>query len=101
MRYLYLVTDMVLDETFINNFEKIANIYPNKLALRYRDKELTYAQLNSAANKHAYYLQLKFKPSSNELIGIMADRSETMIIGILAILKCGGAFVPIDPDGSL
>ncbi len=88
-------------EGFIIAFEKYAELFPNKLALKFRTKTLSYSQLNSVANKLAYYLQLKYKLTPNELIGIVADRSETMIIGILAILKCGSAFVPIDPDGSL
>ena len=88
------------NEVFIKKFEQIVLKYPNNIAVKYKHQALTYLQLNAEANKLASYLRSKYEISPNELIGIMADRSETMVIGILAILKCGCAFVPIESNGS-
>ncbi len=62
-----------------------------------RYQQLTYNELNCRANQLAHYLQkLGVKPE--ELVGICLERSLDMIVGLLAILKVGGAYVPIDPD---
>ncbi|MDQ1355345.1 MAG: hypothetical protein QG657_5655 [Acidobacteriota bacterium] len=58
---------------------------------------LTYRQLNEQSNQLAVLLTEKgVLPDS--IVGIMADRSVEMIIGIIGILKSGRAYMPIDPD---
>ncbi len=89
-----------MTKAFINIFEKNSELYPDNVAIKFKNVSLTYSELNKEANKLAYYLQSKYQVASNDLIGIIAERSEKMVIGILAILKCGGAFVPIDPGSS-
>ena len=60
-------------------------------------EKLTYAELNQRANKLAR--ELRARGIKREMIvGIMVKRSPEMIIGILAILKAGGVYLPIDPD---
>lgn len=78
-------------------FEEQAEKTPNNIALVYENKKLTYRELNEKANSLARILRKKeVKPES--LIGIMIERSLEMIIGIIGILKSGGAYIPIDPD---
>jgi tyrocidine synthetase-3 len=60
------------------------------------DVSLTYSQLNALANRVArLLLERRIKPNST--VGIMIPRSIRTMIGILAVLKSGGAYLPIDP----
>ncbi|MCF4970659.1 amino acid adenylation domain-containing protein [Nostoc sp. CMAA1605] len=77
-------------------FEEQVNKTPDAIALTYKQKNLTYQELNHRANQLAHYLKsLGVKPEVR--VGICVERSLEMVIGILAILKAGGAYVPIDP----
>ncbi|ABW31352.1 non-ribosomal peptide synthetase [Acaryochloris marina] len=85
--------DRCLSELFATQVEQT----PDAIALIFEDQHLTYAELNARANQLAHYLQtLGVKP--DDLVGICCDRSLDMMIGLLGILKSGGAYVPIDPD---
>ncbi|PSF28879.1 non-ribosomal peptide synthetase, partial [Aphanothece hegewaldii CCALA 016] len=78
-------------------FEKQVEKTPNAIALIYQKQQLTYSQLNSKANQLAHYLiSLGVRPETR--VGISVERSIEMIIAILAILKSGSVYVPIDPD---
>ncbi len=69
-----------------------ANVYTPVITLTYRD-------LNEYANQVAHYLRtLGVGPST--LVGISIERSPEMIVGLLAILKSGGAYVSLDPNYS-
>jgi aspartate racemase len=70
---------------------------PEAIALVDSQGQLTYRELNQQANQLAHYLkQFKLKP--NTLIGICLDRSCEFAIAILAILKAGSGYLPLDPD---
>jgi amino acid adenylation domain-containing protein len=79
-------------------FEQQAKNNPNKIALVFEDKKLTYRQLNEHANQLAHYLIEHYHVVPDVLVGLCIDRSLEMVIGILGILKAGGAYVPLDPD---
>jgi non-ribosomal peptide synthetase component F len=65
-------------------------------AIIYKDKQLSYYELNRRANQLAHYLQkLGVKPDVP--VGICVERSLEMVIGLLGILKAGGAYLPLDP----
>ncbi|PXW79656.1 amino acid adenylation domain-containing protein, partial [Nitrosomonas sp. Nm84] len=69
---------------------------PDAAALIFGDTTLSYAQLNSRANRLAHRLMaLGVKPESR--VGIAVERSIDMVVGLLATLKAGGAYVPLDP----
>ncbi|WP_407883238.1 condensation domain-containing protein, partial [Scytonema sp. NUACC26] len=77
-------------------FEEQVEKTPNGVALVYEKQNLTYRELNNRANQLAHYLQaLGVKPEVR--VGICVDRSPLMVIGILAILKAGSVYVPLDP----
>ncbi|GAA6615987.1 amino acid adenylation domain-containing protein [Scytonema sp. NUACC26] len=83
--------------TLKHHFEKAAKNFPNKIALTCGTQSLTYSELNARANQLAYFLKEKgVKPQS--LIGIVFERSVEMIVAILATLKAGGAYIPLDPQ---
>ncbi len=75
--------------------EQVLNT-PDAVAIEFNDNQLTYSQLNEKANQLAYYLQqLGVKPK--DLVAICMERSIEMVIGLLAILKVGGTYIPLDP----
>ena len=78
-------------------FEQQATRTPNHIAVAYKSKHLTYQELNTRANQLAHYLLIQgVKPDT--LVGIQMERSIEMIVGLLAIHKAGGAYLPLDPD---
>lgn len=76
-------------------FEEQAEKTPHAIAIIFEDTHLTYKQLNEKANQLANYLQGK-GVGTETMVGICVERSLELIIGLLGILKAGGAFVPLD-----
>ena len=69
---------------------------PNATALTFEGKHLSYGELNCRSNQLAHYLKgLGIGP--DVLVGLYIDRSPEMITGIIAVMKAGGAYLPIDP----
>ena len=85
------------DKTLSQLFEEQVEKTPDNIAIVFEDKQMTYRELNEKANSLANYLRTKENILSNDLVGIMVNRSLEMIIAILAVLKSGGAYIPIDP----
>jgi amino acid adenylation domain-containing protein len=79
-------------------FEQQAERTPEAVAVWFGDKSLTYRQLNEKANQLAYALRTEYGVGKDELVGLMLDRSDNIVAGILGILKAGGAYVPIAPE---
>lgn len=77
-------------------FEGQALSTPNHTALVLGEKSLSYKELNGRANQLARKLREK-GAQADRIVGIMVNRSFEMIIGILGVLKAGGAYLPIDP----
>jgi len=69
--------------------------FQGKTAIIYEDQSITYEALKERVNLLSYVI-LK-EAFSEEFIGMSATRSVDMIIGILAILKAGKAYLPLDP----
>ncbi|MGE8414854.1 MAG: amino acid adenylation domain-containing protein [Pseudomonas sp.] len=69
---------------------------PDAIALIAQDQTLSYAQLNQQANALARHLQeLGVRP--DDRVAIVARRSPQTLVGLLAILKAGAGYVPLDP----
>ncbi|MCY8615722.1 bacitracin non-ribosomal peptide synthetase BacB [Bacillus haynesii] len=81
---------------FSELFEQQAEKSPNHPAAVFKDHMLTYRELNEKANQLARTLRKK-GVQRESVVGIMAERSLEMVTGILAVLKAGGAYMPIDP----
>ncbi|MDY6899688.1 MAG: non-ribosomal peptide synthetase, partial [Cyanobacteriota bacterium] len=80
-------------------FEAQVELTPNAIAVQdiQHEQTLTYKELNQRANQLAHYLQSKgIEP--DVLVGICVERSVEMMISILAVLKAGGAYLPIDSN---
>ncbi|WP_057511660.1 non-ribosomal peptide synthetase [Staphylococcus sp. NAM3COL9] len=84
-------------QTFIERFEQQVAKTPDQTAITFEGESLTYQALNSRVNQLAHKLRAE-GVKADTLVGLMADRSLEMMIGIYGILKAGGAYVPIDPN---
>lgn len=85
------------DKTIIELFEKQVDKNPDNIAVLSGKGELTYAQLNAAANQLGDYLRKQYQISANDLVGIELPRGQELIVAIFGVLKAGGAYVPVDP----
>jgi amino acid adenylation domain-containing protein len=79
-------------------FEEQAAKTPNAIAIIFNKVNLCYKEVNDQANELANYLISKYKIQADDLLGIKLERSEQMVIAMLAVLKSGGAYVPIDRE---
>ncbi|OIN53858.1 non-ribosomal peptide synthetase [Pseudomonas costantinii] len=85
-----------LDQTLHGMFEAQVARTPEAVAVKSGDQHLTYQQLNEHANRLAHHLrELGVQPDAR--VGICVERSLDMVIGLFAILKAGGGYVPLDP----
>ncbi|HLP58526.1 MAG TPA: condensation domain-containing protein, partial [Candidatus Deferrimicrobium sp.] len=84
------------DETIHGFFEEQVNKIPDRIALVYDDKSLSFRELDQKANRLAHYLHLEKQMQPGKLVGILLDRSPEQIIALLAVLKAGGGYLPLD-----
>ncbi|HMG76892.1 MAG TPA: amino acid adenylation domain-containing protein, partial [Pyrinomonadaceae bacterium] len=78
-------------------FQEQAERTPAATALVYEEEQLNYRELNRRANQLAHYLQgVGVGPET--LVGICMERSVEMIVSLLAVLKAGAAYLPLDPE---
>ena len=73
-----------------------AKQYPNEIALEFKKERITYKELDNLSNQFAALL-LDNGVQKGDTIALAVDRSEKTIISLLAILKAGAAYVPLDP----
>ncbi len=69
---------------------------PDALAVQAGDARLSYAQLNQHANRLAHRL-LELGVGPGQLVGLASRRGPQLIVSLLAVLKSGAAYVPLDP----
>lgn len=84
-------------------FEEQVENSPDRLAVIYEGAGLTYRELNKRANRLAHYLR-KLGVGPDALVGLCLERSLEMAVAVLAVLKAGGAYLPLDfayPDDRL
>lgn len=84
-------------DTVIDCFERHARIAPGTIALMFENATCTYRELDEQSNKLARYL-IRNGAQHGDLIGICFAPSIELIVGILAIVKAGCAYLPIDPQ---
>lgn len=84
------------DKTIYELFEQQADKTPFNIALSFENKELTYKELNIKANQLARKLRDRGIKRESK-VGIMTRHSFETVIAILAVIKTGAAYVPIDP----
>ncbi|WP_026281361.1 non-ribosomal peptide synthetase [Paenibacillus massiliensis] len=85
------------DQSVSRRFEEQALLTPDQVAVRHGEQALTYYELDQWANQLAWTLREQ-GVDNEQAVGIFAQRSLEMIVGVLAIVKAGGLYVPLDPD---
>ena len=83
------------ERTIHELFEEQVRRAPDRPAVSDGDEWVTYAELNARANDLAAVLDQRVGIKPDDFIGVMIDRSAGMITAILAVLKTGGAYVPL------
>src|SRR5260370_23129942 len=78
-------------------FEEQVRRNPNAIAVVHDHRSLTYAELNGRGNQLARYLKNR-SVTPDQPVGICVSRSPEMVMGLLGILKSGGAYLPLDPS---
>jgi len=87
--------DYPQDKLLHELFEEQAARTPDGVAVRFKDEQLTFAELNARSNQLAHYLRAAgIGPES--LVAVALDRSPQMVVALLAVIKAGGAYVPLD-----
>ncbi|QIY90739.1 non-ribosomal peptide synthetase [Chryseobacterium gallinarum] len=86
-----------LNKTIIDLFEEQAVLSPDHTALVYYGKTWTYREINKEANRLCNFLNKEYHIKANDIVGIELERSDKAVIAILAVLKAGAAYAPIDP----
>ena len=86
------------NKSVIQLFEEQVKESPNNTALVYNGESLTYKELNEKANSLANYMRKNYKIKKQDKVAVFLDKSLESIISIIAILKLGAIYVPIDID---
>ncbi|WP_225409747.1 non-ribosomal peptide synthase/polyketide synthase [Stigmatella hybrida] len=76
-------------------FEQRAELTPDAIAVTFEGRTLTYGELNRRANQLAHHLR-GIGVGAGSRVALSLERSLEMVIGLLAILKAGGSYVPLD-----
>lgn len=95
-RWNQTARDYLLDRPLHRWVEEQVARTPDAQALIFEDTHLTYTELNARANQLAHTLHaLGIGP--NSIVGVCMERSLELVIALLAVLKAGGAYLPLDP----
>ncbi|OBT26049.1 non-ribosomal peptide synthetase [Vibrio tasmaniensis] len=84
-------------KSIIELIEAQIKAQPNAIALKHQDFELSYQQLDSASSQLAFKL-IAQGVQRDQAIGVLFERGVEMIVAKVAVMKAGGAFLPLDPD---
>ncbi len=87
--------DYPKNKTIVDLFEEQVEKTPNSTAVIFGNEKLTYKELNEKANQLARYL-LNNGVQKHDIVALRVDKSFEMIIGILAIIKAGCTYLPIN-----
>jgi amino acid adenylation domain-containing protein len=85
-----------IEQSIADRFENQVRKHPRRLAIKTRDRELTYDELNRAANRVAHAI-LAARGERQEQAALLCDPGAMAIVGTLAVLKAGKTYVPLDP----
>jgi amino acid adenylation domain-containing protein len=77
-------------------FEVQAGRTPDRVAVVYEDRELTYGELNARANQLAHHLR-SLGVGPDVRVGICVEREPELVVAVFGVLKAGGAYLPLDP----
>ncbi len=84
-------------DTFYTLFEKTVKKFPDNTALVFKEISYSFTELNDQVNRLARYL-VQSGLKRGDYAGVMLERGPYMLISLLAVMKTGAAYIPIDPD---
>jgi amino acid adenylation domain-containing protein len=87
--------DYPRDSLIHEQFENQSSLAPDCTAVVFGEEHLSYAQLNARANRLAHYLK-DLGAGPEEIVGVCLDRSIELAVSILAVLKSGASYLPLD-----
>ena len=90
-------TAQEVEQSIAARFEKVSQLYPDRLALKQGECSFTYNRLNRAANRIAHQI-LTLRGTGPEPIGIYLNEQWAMVVALLGILKAGKFYLPLDPS---
>lgn len=85
-------------KTLVELFEERLDNHINNTAIIWKEKHLTFGELNVLANQMADFLTQKHNVGPEQFVTVKLKKTEWMVVAILGILKAGGAYIPIDLD---
>ncbi|MVT11414.1 non-ribosomal peptide synthetase [Chitinophaga tropicalis] len=86
------------DKTIVDLFREQVMSTPEHTAIYWEGRSISYRELDEHSNQLAHYLKVNYPIGPDNLIAIKMERSDAFIIAILAVLKAGAAYLPIDPN---
>ncbi|TDW43216.1 AMP-binding enzyme, partial [Flavobacterium sp. 270] len=84
------------DKTIVDLLEEQVRKTPNSIAVVFEETKLTYQELNEKSNQLAFYLSSRYTVNKEDIVGVFLPKSDSSIIALLAILKLGAVYLPID-----
>ncbi|MCL1790297.1 MAG: amino acid adenylation domain-containing protein [Peptococcaceae bacterium] len=85
------------DKVYSQLFEEQVKAHPARIAVCFRNDRMTYADLNRQADAVAHKLRT-LGIGAESIVAILSQRDPALLIGLLGIMKAGGAYLPIEPD---
>ena len=85
-----------LSETLVSLFRKQATKTPENVAVVFKDRQMTYRELDELTDRLAAHLISTYHVQPEEAVGVMIDRSELMAVYPLSIMKAGATYMPLD-----
>lgn len=89
--------DLLLNPTINNLLDGVVRKYADKTAISFYNGSLTYAQLQEKVRQLADYL-VENGVQAGDIVALSVERSIEMVVCLLAIMKAGAAYLPIDPE---
>ncbi|HEV8340823.1 MAG TPA: non-ribosomal peptide synthetase [Candidatus Binatia bacterium] len=86
-----------VEQSIPDRFEKIVRMYPGRLAVKTEDQALSYGELNRVVNRLARAI-LAERGEGNEPVAILLEHGIAVLVAVMAILKAGKIYVPLDPS---
>ncbi|WP_448322266.1 non-ribosomal peptide synthetase, partial [Streptomyces sp. CO7] len=85
------------DVSLVEQFEKQAERFPDRVALIDGDRQVTYRELNAAANRWAHHLRDQGL-RRGDMAGVLLERGADFATAVVAVAKTGAAYTLLDPD---
>ncbi|QQZ16549.1 non-ribosomal peptide synthetase [Rhodococcus sp. 21391] len=85
------------ETTVVELFERRVAATPDAAAVTFSDRSWTYREINTQANRLAHYL-IGAGVGPETVVAVALERSEELVVALLAVLKAGGSYLPMDPN---